>query len=267
MKILILLCVVIFLFAVYVWYLEETAIFIPSGEIMETPKRAGLNFEDIYFQAEDGVTLNGWFIKNPQARSTIIFFHGNAGNIGDRVEKVALLHKLGLNVFIIDYRGYGRSRGRSSEKGMYKDAVAAFDYLLTRGDIDKEKIVAYGVSLGGAAAIELAKRRRIAAVVIDSSFPRAVDMARILYPFVPSFMIRTKMDSLSKIKTITVPKLFIHSRDDEIVPFALGQKLYDAASLPKEFLEIYGAHNEGYLLDSRKYWGKMSDFLQANNLL
>ncbi|MDP8212303.1 MAG: alpha/beta hydrolase [Candidatus Zapsychrus exili] len=212
-----------------------------------SPKEIGLSFEDLYFITEDNVRLNGWLIKVSESSPTAILFHGNAGNIGDRVEKIGSLNKIGLNVFIVDYRGYGNSGGSSSEAGLYKDAVAAYDYLLTREDINKNKLIGYGVSLGGAVAIDLATRRDLSALIVESSFTNAKDMAKLIMPVAPLFLINIKLDSLLKVKNIPIPKLFIHSREDDVVPFELGKKLYEAAEGSKEFLEIAGGHNEAWM--------------------
>jgi len=267
MKILITLILSLLLFVLYVRYLEETSIFFPEKDILRNPKQIGLEYDDIYFKARDGVKLHGWFVKKPGAKSTVIFFHGNAGNISDRLEKIALLSKLGLNVFIIDYRGFGKSEGKPSESGIYLDAKAAFDHVAGRDDVSKEKIVIYGVSLGGAVAVDLAVRLDAGYLLVDSSFSSARDVAKRMYPFVPGFLLRTKMDSANKVKNISIPKLFIHSRDDTTIPFYLGKRLYDAAKKPKEFLEIRGGHNDGHVLAGDEYWNGIEAFLRKYNLL
>ena len=268
MKILLVVFITAFLsLAAYVRYLESITVFHPAKEIERTPRSIGLGFEDIYFKTKDKYVINGWLIKHPQAHSTVIYFHGNAGNMADRLEKIILLRNLKVNVFIIDYRGYGKSQGKPCEHGVYEDAVAAFDYLLTRGDIEHEKIWVYGTSLGGTVAIDLATKKRLACLIIDSTFSSAADMGRTIYPFIPSFLIQTKMDSLAKIKKITIPKLFLHSREDDVVPFRLGQKLFAVAPAPKEFLEIKGGHNDNYVY-SREIWLEgVSRFLKHLNLI
>ena len=234
-----------FLFG-WVRYIESKSIFYPDKEILVTPKQIGLNFEDVFFRTKDGILLNGWFIRCNNAKATIIFCHGNAGNISHRLEKIALFHKAGLNTLIFDYRGYGKSQGSPSENGVYLDAQAAYDYLLDREDIDKEKIVSFGSSLGGAIAVDLAVKRKCAALVADSTFTNTKDMGKTVYPFIPTFLYSTKFNSIDKVATIKIPKLFIHSINDEIVPFKLGNKLFKSACEPKEFLQILGAHNVGF---------------------
>ncbi len=251
MKILILFIFAAASFFAFVRYFEANSIFHPTREIPVTPAFIGLPFEDVYFKTEDNLTINGWLVKAPQASSTILFFHGNAGNISHRLEKIALFYQLGVNVFIIDYRGYGKSQGRPSEAGLYKDACGAYDYLVSRKDINPTKIISYGDSLGGVVAVDLAAKKKVACLVVDSSFTSSADISKMIFPLVPGFILATKMDSVSKVKTIAVPKLFIHSINDEIIPFKLGRKLFDAACPPKEFLEITGGHNTNHI-DSRE---------------
>jgi len=272
-KVLLYLVLAGMLLLAYVRYLESTSIFFPSKQILATPRDAGLEYEDVYFSTIDKVKINGWLVKavtaHPQYASTatLIFLHGNAGNIGDRVDKVAAFHKLGLNVFIIDYRGYGKSQGKPSEQGMYYDALAAWDYLRTRSDVNPSAIAVYGASLGGAAAVDLAMHRQVSCLILDSTFSSARDMAKVIVPFVPPFLLSIKMDSINKIGAIRIPKLFIHSPDDEVVPYELGRRLFKAASHPKEFLDISGTHNEGYFLSRDEFLDGIKQFLTRYNLI
>lgn len=242
-------------------FIESTSLFYPTRDLLYNPHDFGLNFEDIYFSTQDGSKLNGWYVPADKSRATVLFFHGNAGNIGDRMGKIQLFHNLNLNVFIFDYRGYGKSAGKPTEKGMYEDALAAYDHLIARQDTAKDKIVLYGASLGGTAAIDLATKRKVRGLILDSTFTNAQDMARRIYPFIPSFMLTLQLDSLSKVKNLTVPKLFIHSVDDEMVPYDLGKKLYESAALPKEFVSIQGSHNDGHVYDEEKFVGAIDQFI------
>lgn len=259
-----LFCVFVF---VYARYIELRSIFFPMKAIEITPKEEGLDYEDVYFKTEDGLSLNGWLVKNPKAKATILFFHGNAGNISHRIEKLVIFNQLGLNIFIVDYRGYGKSQGRPSEEGIYKDARAAFDFLSSRPDMNNKKIIAYGESIGGAVAVDLAAKRDVAGLIVDSTFTCAKDMGKKFYPFIPPFLFRTKFDSANKVKTIKSAKLFIHSINDEIVPFEFGQKLYEEATLPKELLKIHGGHNSGFLESKDQIIEKLKSFLQKLDLI
>lgn len=249
------------LLIVYVRMMERLAAFAPSRSVQFTPRDVGLSYEEVRLKTPDGVTLDGWFVPVARGAPSLLFLHGNAGDIGGRVDKVAMFHQLGLNVLIVDYRGYGRSSGRPSERGLYTDAAAAYDYLASRPDVDPGRIVVYGASLGGAVAVDVASRRKPAAVILDSTFTSAADMGRVIMPVIPSFLIHMKFDSLDKIRMVTAPKLFIHSPDDETVPYRLGRKLYEAAPEPKRFLKTTGSHNEGYAFSRQAYIEEIRDFL------
>lgn len=269
-KILFSILVVLILFVVYVKYLEKKSVFFPDAKLKATPADAGLEYDDIHFETKDGVTLHGWLIKaaqNYQRAPTLLFLHGNAGNIGDRVEKIRFFHKLDVNVFIIDYRGYGRSEGTPTEEGVYRDARDAFDYLRSRQDIRPDGVIVYGASLGGAVAIDLAVHRPVKALIVDSSFTSAADMAKVIFPAAPAFLLSVKWDSEEKIKELDIPKLFFHSREDRVVPYLLGQRLYEAASEPKEFFDITGGHNDGYFESLDLIRKKMREFLQKHEVL
>ena len=241
---------------------ERANLYFPMRRIEATPADIGLRFEDVTITTADGVPLHGWFVPAPGSRRGILFFHGNAGNISHRLDTIRIFHEIGLNTLIIDYRGYGRSGGRPSEKGLYVDAEAAYDYISSRPDIDPASLVAFGRSLGGAVGIELAARRTLSAIIIDSTFTSTADMARELIPFLPArVLITQKYDSLDKVGSLSIPKLFIHSRDDEIVPFHHGESLFEAAAEPKKMHIMRGGHNEAFLLSENNYLQTLRDFL------
>ena len=252
--------VTIVAFVLYLRFIEKRSLFYPEKEIAGKPDDLGMPYTDVNVRSSDGTTLNGWLIVGPAAKYTVLFAHGNAGNISHRIEKLKFFSKLGCNVFIFDYRGYGRSQGRPSEKGFYLDIAAAYEYLISRG-IAPENIIGYGESLGGAVIIDGAVKKRMAALIIDSSFTSAKDMIKFLYPFLPHWVFARRFDSVAKIKTIGIPKLIIHSGNDEIVPFRLGRKLYDEAATPKEFLEIRGAHNSNFFESEDILKEKIADFI------
>jgi fermentation-respiration switch protein FrsA (DUF1100 family) len=247
-------------------FLEGSAVFFPGKTIHTTPSQAGLPYEDLYLITSDGTKINAWLVKNSVTASTIIFAHGNAGTMSERIMKIKFWHDLGLNVLIFDYRGYGHSEGHPTEKGIYLDAQAAYDYLQRRGDIDHNRIIAYGASLGGTVMIDLATKRKLAALIVESSLTSAKDMAQRLYPMLPSFLMSIKFDSISKIDKITIPKLFLHSREDRVVPFSMGQKLYETAADPKSFLLIYGGHNDGGSINDPRVREGFKKFLQTYSL-
>lgn len=247
-NVLLIVFVIIAVIFLLIRLLEKTSVFFPGRTIEHTPQRFGLSYEDLYLTTADGVKINAWLVKSDDARATVIFAHGNAGTMGDRVMKLKFFHDLGLNVLIFDYRGYGNSQGVPSERGVYLDAQAVYDHIKSRGDIGKAPLIGYGASLGGAVIIDLATKRVLDMLMIESSFTSAAQMARRLYPALPTFMMSVKLDSIAKIGAIKGPKLFLHSLQDRTVPFSMGQALYEEASDPKAFIVLEGGHNDGSLM-------------------
>jgi len=244
-------------------YIERKSLYYPMKEIITEPDEIGMRFEDVYFKASDNVRLHGWFIPNHKAGYTIIFAHGNAGNISHRLEKLSILYEMGLAIFIIDYRGYGKSQGTPSEQGFYRDIRGAYDYLVKEKKKEGRDILLYGESLGGVCAIDLAGNVDVGAVITEDTFTSIEDMARIAYPFIPPFVFSSRFDAIHKIKKVNCPKLIIHSTDDEIVPFRLGDKLFQAAGQPKQFLKIRGTHNNAFLSSEDEYKEGIVNFIEG----
>lgn len=243
--------------------LQRKMIFFPTSDLAYTPADLGLAYEDVRLQTSDGVTIHGWMVPCDASDVTLLFLHGNAGNIGDRVENVRRLHEIGLQVFILDYRGYGLSEGSPSEQGLYKDAQAAYAYLLSRDDVNKERIAIFGRSLGGAVAVDLASRVPCRRLILESTFTSAADMAGHILPILPiGRLVTERFDSASKIDKVRAPLLQFHGTQDEIVPYQLGRKLHALAPDPKEFVPIPGAtHNDTYFVGGRTYFEKIRSFL------
>lgn len=265
-KLLFLLLMSIILIISYIKYIENRGIYFPERLVENYPSSINLPFDDIYFETEDGVKINGWFIPNKNAEYTLLFLHGNAGNISHRLEKLKILWELGLNIFIIDYRGYGKSDSRPSERGLYKDACAAYSYIVARRHINTNQIILYGESLGSAVAVDLASKTKVKAVILEGAFSSGRDFGEKIYPFLPRYVFADKYNSLNKIKAVTAPKLFIHSIDDEILPFGLAKKLYNKADIPKKFTELRGGHNTAFLESREEYISAISKFLN-NDIL
>jgi fermentation-respiration switch protein FrsA (DUF1100 family) len=245
--------------------MEEKFIFFPVAGIDRTPRDVGLAFDDVLFTAADGIRLNGWLVRRPGARTTLLWLHGNAGNISHRLENMRLLHdKVGVNLFIIDYRGYGRSEGTVSEEGTYRDAEAALRYLRTREGIDAQGIVLFGQSLGAAVAVELAGREDCMALILEAPFASIREMARVALPFLPlGPLLRTRYDAVEKIKSVRAPVLVLHGDQDEVVPFEQGKKVFAAAPPPKEFYTIRGAHhNDTFIVGGDGYYATLKDFIE-----
>ncbi len=251
-------------------YLETAAVFFPGKNVFVVPSQVGMLFEDLYLSTDDGVRINAWFIpskaKNPTP-ATIIFAHGNAGTMSDRMQKIKFFHELGLHVLAFDYRGYGKSQGRPTEKGIYRDALAVYDYLAQRPGIDPRRIIAYGSSLGGVVAVDLAVKRPVAALIVDSSITTAREAARLFYPSLPAFLMNLQFDSLGKVARIMAPKLFIHSPQDTVVPFTMGRRLFEAALAPKAFLTSSGNHNEVQIVTDPATAQALKKYLISQKLL
>ena len=238
--------------------------------------------EDVWMTTSDGVKVHGWYCTphgsnaataaadgagpagaSASGRPVIYWLHGNAGNLTHRYDSLVKLTQLGADVLIIDYRGYGRSEGAPSEDGIYRDARAGWDYLVNTRGVGPQRIVLFGKSLGAAPAIELATHVQPAGLIIEAAFTSIPDMVGAVAPLVPRFCVRTKMDSIDRIGRITQPKLFTHSRDDQIIPFALGRRLYEAAAEPKRFYEMRGAgHNNMHDLGGEAYWNAIEAFVR-----
>jgi hypothetical protein len=246
--------------------IEKGFIFFPDRTILETPADVELAYEDLHLPTSDGVKINGWFVPLSGAQITFLWFHGNAGNLSHRVDQLRHIHHhLKLNILMIDYREYGRSEGIVSEEGTYQDALASYDYLMTRTDIDPAKVIVFGQSLGAAVAVELAVQRKVYALIIEAPFTSIKDMARATLPWLPlGPLLTTRYDSLSKINRIEAPLLILHGNRDEIVPYSQGQRIFEAAREPKTFYTITGAgHNDTYLVGGQAYFEAIAHFIEG----
>jgi fermentation-respiration switch protein FrsA (DUF1100 family) len=246
--------------------LEERLIYFPARSLFLTPDALGMAFEDALVETEDGKRIHGWFLPRSGSRFTVLFCHGNAGNVSHRLDRARLLlDRLPVDLFLFDYRGYGRSDGRPGEEGTYRDARAAHRYLTAKRGIATDRLVLCGESLGAAVAIQLALERPARALVLESAFASVAEMARLVLPL-PGLgsLLRTRYDNLAKIPGIRVPLLSLHGERDSIVPLAQGRRLFDAAPEPKRFFAIPGAdHNDTYAVGKDGYWRAWAEFLDA----
>lgn len=243
---------------------EDRLIFHPSAELIYTPSHIGLEFQDLFFTTADGVRLHGWYIPHRDARATIVWFHGNAGNISHRLENIKLLHaKVKTNIFIFDYRGYGRSAGSPSEEGTYHDGAAALALLANQLRVDAKLVILFGRSLGAAIAAEMAGRFASAGLILESPFMSIREMAKTVLPFLPlGPLLRTRYDVMEKMSKLRVPLLVMHGDHDDIVPYEQGKKVFAAARGPKEFYSISGAgHNNTYLVGGDAYFQRLQKFV------
>jgi fermentation-respiration switch protein FrsA (DUF1100 family) len=228
------------------WF-EHSLVYHPDGEMMASGSELGRPFEDVTFTSADGVNLNGWFFPahatSPRPRKVVLFCHGNAGNISHRLEMCEALLETGVGVFLFDYRGFGRSQGRPSEDGTYRDTAAAFQWLQRKG-IASTDVIIMGESLGGGIGSELASRERVGGLILESTFTSILDIGAEIYPWLPVRWLATiKYDTRSRLARLKIPVLVMHSRADDVVAFHHAEENFAAANEPKLFWEIKGDHN------------------------
>ena len=240
------------LLMLFLYFRQASFVFFPnqpSRALLSSPADIGLQYQDVMLQTKDKVKLHAWFVPNPNAKAVVLICHGNAGNISHRLDTIKTFYDMGLAVFIFDYRGYGQSEGRESEKGTYLDARAAFDYLLL--SYKAEQIALFGRSLGGAVASELATKVSPAVLILESTFRSVPDMGAEHYPFLPVRLLsRIRYDTYRRLPQIKVPVFILHSPDDETIPYTHGRALYEVANEPKQFMDLRGDHNGGFLITS-----------------
>jgi fermentation-respiration switch protein FrsA (DUF1100 family) len=253
----------ILLLAMTTRILERMFVYFPSRDLEADPSRMALEYLDVDCTAEDGVRIHGWYIPQRGAKCTLLIFHGNAGNISHRLGWIRMLRELGASVMIIDYRGYGKSEGKPSERGLYLDALAAYRWWSKEHPVGEDKLILIGESLGGAVAVDLACRVMVDGIVLQSTFTNAWDMAKTLLPIgLLQPLTGVRFDSAAKIGRVRCPKLFIHGDSDEIVPLNLGRKLYELASPPKRFVQVPGAgHNDLLWVAGSDYIKQIQAFL------
>lgn len=255
-------------FLAFIYFYQPRLLFfpnIPSRAVAMSPGEAGLPYESVTLLTSDNVKLDGWFIPAPQSRGVVLFFHGNAGNISHRLDTLLLLNKLGLSTFIFDYRGYGRSQGKPSEQGMYRDAEAAWQDLTQERSVPPQQIILFGRSLGAAVAAHLATLHTPGALIMESCFTSVPDIAADVYPFLPARLLsRLHFNAREKLANVACPVLIAHSSNDEIIPYKHGRALYAAAKEPKHFLELRGGHNDGFLITGKAYRDGIDSFLRES---
>ncbi len=249
----------------FTWMTQDRLIYFPQigGVASLTPAQVKLPFEELRIPTADGETLAAWWVPATPSRGAVLLFHGNAGSIADRIDYLPHFHAMGYAVLLVDYRGYGASTGKPSEQGTDLDAQAAWQWLTVGRGIKPGAIVLAGESLGGAVAAGLAARVQPRALVLVSTFTSVTDLGSEIYPWLPVRLIsRYRYDTLAYLRNYRGPVLVAHSRDDEIVPFAHGERLYAAASGHKTMLEMRGGHNESFLFSQPPWVRTVSDFLE-----
>ena len=240
----------------------ERLLFHPERELAGTPADLGLPYEDAAITTADNVRLHGWYVAG-RRRETLLWLHGNAGNISHRLDNLCLLHDaVGIGVLIFDYRGYGQSEGSPSEDGLYEDARGALAYLRRRPDVDATHLVYFGRSLGSAVALHLALEDPPSRLILESPFTSIRAMARAIFPAPLALLAPASFNNLSRIERVHAPLLVIHGDRDEVVPFEQGKELFAAAPEPKAFYEIRNAgHNDTYVVGGAEYFDRIEKFL------
>ena len=244
------------------WY-EQKSVYYPERDIHQTPRDAGLPFEEVKLSTADGETIHGWWVPSGKRDAPVLlFFHGNGGNVSHRLEKLAVFRGVGANTLIIDYRGYGRSSGTPSERGIYRDALAAYGWLTQAQGVDPKRIVVYGESLGSAVAVHLASEAPTGGVIVESGFTSVTDIAQKMFPFLPvRWILKHKFNSIDKVHRINAPLLILHSRQDELFEMSHPERLLGAAQSPKRLVEMEGGHNDAFLVSADTYRAAIAQFL------
>jgi hypothetical protein len=247
------------------WFFQDRLTYFPGPPAGAPAPVAGLELREEWIHTSDGVRLHAWRVR-PAGRTerlgAVLVCHGNGGNIAMRGPTAETFAAMGHEVLLLEYRGYGASSGKTSEEGTYLDAVAAYDSLATDPGIDPERIFAYGESLGGAVAIELSRRRKLRALVVESTFTSMPDIGAAVYPWIPvRLLARARYESIAKVPSLGIPLMVIHSPEDDLIPFEQGRRIFEAAGEPKSFLQTSGRHNDWGFAQSLEWRGKVRDFL------
>ncbi len=247
---------------VLLYVLQSHLVYVPQRKMVATPEDIALAYQDVVFTSADGVRLSGWWLPGEKPRGVVLFCHGNGGNISHLLERIRVFHDLGLSTFVFDYRGYGLSEGAPTEQGTYLDAEAAWNYLVREQGVEAGEILVYGWSLGGPIATWLAQRHTPAKLVLESTFTSIPDLGQDLYPLFPARLLsRYEYNTLDCLSRVSCPLLVVHSLEDDLIPFAHGRRLYEAARGPRKFLEIAGEHGDGFMWSAEPYKEALDGFI------
>lgn len=246
---------------------ESHLIFFPNdpGRLEGDWSPSDLPVQQVWLKTQDGVKLNAWWIGSDQARFTFLAFHGNAGNIADRADIYRFLYQMPANVLAVEYRGYGRSEGKPSEKGIYRDAEAGYAYLTGEKAIDPYDIISYGQSLGTVVAAHLAAERRVGGVVLEAPFPSASAVAGKVFWFLPgvNLLVWRQFDTARRLASVNAPLLVVHCTQDPVIPPEMGERVFADAHPPKSILRVSGyCHEEAAIISPEKYQDRLRDFLK-----
>ena len=263
LSIITLLLIAYFGLGLVLYFMQPTFTFSPTSEVLYNPGDIGLDYEKVQLKTPDHLLLSGWYIPAKDAKFTLLFCHGNGGNIAYTLDSINIFNELGLNCLIFDYRGYGASGGKPTEEGTYIDAQAAYDWLIKEKKLLPADIIICGKSLGGSIAAHLASNVEAKGLIVESGFTSYADIGQKFYPYmaVRPFA-RYGFKTIDHVKQVDYPVLFIHSRNDDVVPFEFGLRLYAAANEPKDFIEIFGSHNDGFLYSGQIYREGLSNWME-----
>ena len=222
-----------FIIILFVYFYQRNLLYHPSENNYLNDKIT-FNYEEIFIETDKKIKLKSWFIKKDLDKfKTILIFHGNAGNLFNRVYKLNELNKLDVNILLISWRGFSGNKGKPTEKNLYHDAEEAIKWLNNQGVISKN-IILYGESLGTGVATELGTSNAFGGIILESPFTSIANAAKIYYPYLPvNIILKDRYDSIGKIKNITIPILIMHGKKDNIVPQKMGLELYEKANQPK----------------------------------
>ena len=249
------LCLALFVF-------QPRLVYFPMKAMAATPAVIGLSYEDVALETAAGTTVHGWYLPGREDAHTLLFLHGNAGNISHRLDSLGLFNELGLNVLIIDYSGFGLSGGKPGEQQTYEDARLAWRHLTQSRGVAPERIVVFGRSLGAGVATWLASEESPGGLILESAFTSVPELAKKYYPIFPvRWLARIRYDNASRLPSVRCPVLIAHSLDDEIVPIDHGRALFALARDPKSFLEMRGSHNAGFLVSGHGYRAGLARFI------
>ncbi|MCC7290791.1 MAG: alpha/beta hydrolase [Phycisphaerales bacterium] len=241
---------------------QSRLVYHPLREMETTPREAGLAYEDVRLTTSDGVRLAAWYVPCGAARGSVIFCHGNAGNISHRLREIVAWRQLGFHVLVFDYRGFGQSEGLPTEAGTYLDAQAAWQFMTEVKGESPSRIVLAGRSLGGAVAIELASRHLPGALVVESTFTSLPDVGQRVYWYLPVRLLMSyRYDSIRKVGAIRCPKLFLHGTEDQLIPISMARRLFDAACPPSRFIETPGDHGSAGMMADPMYVAQVGQWL------
>jgi len=263
--VLIFLFLLFFLFICYAFYLyfnQSKYVYFPLKNIIATPMAAGFFYEDLMLKTEDGIKISAWYVPHENETATILFLHGNGGNMSHNIDFIEMFYKLKFSTFIIDYRGYGKSEGTPDEEGTYLDAEVSWNYLVEEKKINPSDIVVYGRSLGGAIGAKLSEKNKTLAVILDSTFTSIKEIGAKQYPFLPvRKFFKFEYSTIKYLKNLKSPVLVIHSIEDRYIPFSHAQKLYEAAPGIKELMEVRGDHNSNFIISRKEYEESIYNFI------